>query len=120
MEDGCIGPSSLEEEALAAQGQPEKPSGPADSAGVALIEAACVRETVAQNTWCQDRWSWTAAGFSRRVHEGMDMGCSRIRKERLDNLAQQTVTTWFPTPLLGNTNTSPTKSLETSRSILCT
>ena len=43
---GCIGPSSSEEEALAAQGQPEKPRGPADSAGVALIEAACVRETV--------------------------------------------------------------------------
>ena len=63
MEDGCIGPSSLEEEALAAQGQPEKPSGPADSAGVALIEAACVREPVAQNTWCQARWSWFTKGW---------------------------------------------------------
>ena len=46
-EDGCIGPSSSEEEALAAQGQPEQPSGPAESAGVALIEAACACETVA-------------------------------------------------------------------------
>ena len=45
--DGCIGPSSLEEEALAAQSQPAQPSGPADSAGVSLNEAACVRGMVA-------------------------------------------------------------------------
>jgi len=43
----CIGPSSWQEEALAAQGQPDQPSGPAGFAGVALIEAACARETVA-------------------------------------------------------------------------
>ena len=38
------------------QGQPEPPHGLADSASDYLIKAACVRETVEQNTWCQDRW----------------------------------------------------------------
>ena len=51
---GYIGSSSLEEEALATQGQPELPCGLADFASAALIKAACVRETVEQNTRCQD------------------------------------------------------------------
>lgn len=48
-------PFFLEEEALATHGQPDQPSGPADSAGVTLIEAARVCEMVAQNTRCQDQ-----------------------------------------------------------------
>ena len=88
--DGCIGPSSSEEEALAAQGQPEQPSGPADSAGVALIEAACVRETVEPEYSVSGlRGPGRLPNTGRRIHEGMDMGCSRTRKERLDNLAKQ-------------------------------
>ena len=80
----------VEEEALATQGQPEQPSGPADSAGVTLIEAVCARETVVpEYSVSGPARSWTAADCSRRIHEGMDMGCSRRRKERLDNLAQQ-------------------------------
>ena len=99
--NGCIGPSSLEEEALALQGQPEQPIGPADSAGVALNEAACAARRSNQNTRCQDlavlSGGWIPADGN---HEGMDMGCSRTRKERLDNLARQDRDdpTPYPTP----------------------
>ena len=74
---GYIGSSSLEEEALATQGQPEQPCGLADFASAILIKAACVRETVEQNTRCQDRLILDGRWFSGRNHEGMDMWCSR-------------------------------------------
>ena len=59
-------------------------------AGVALIEAACARETVeTEYSVSGSQRSWTAADPADGYHEWMDMGCSRIRKDRLDNLAQQ-------------------------------
>ena len=59
-------------------------------AGVTLIEAVCVRETVEpEYSVSGPSGSWTAAESADGFHEGMDMGCSRIRKDRLDNLAQQ-------------------------------
>ena len=96
--------------------QPDQPSGPADSAGVALIEAACVRETV------EPEYSVSGpAGperrldTSRRNHEGMDMGCSRSEKNGATTSHSKTVTTQLPTRLLGNTNIDRTRPFEGSR-----
>ena len=53
-----------------------------------MIEAAGARETVVPEYSVSGPCrSWTAADDSRRIHEGMDMGCSRKRKERRDNPA---------------------------------
>ncbi len=65
--------------------QPDQPSGPADSAGVALIEAACVARRSNQNTRCQDLpvlnggwipadgitkgWIWGAAAVKRTARQ---------------------------------------------------
>ncbi len=86
--------------------------------GVALIEAACARETVeTEYSVSGPQRSWTAADPADGYHEGMDMGCSRIRKDRLDNLAQQDRDDLTPATTTGaSTSTTHKKPQRTSRS----
>ena len=47
---------------------------------VILIETASVCETVAKNTPCRATLARSAAGFGRRIHEGMDRGAAAEKR----------------------------------------
>ena len=87
--DGCIGSSFDEEEALACNGQSEVAPGlGAMLPSVYLIETAMQCETVAVE------YSVSGLDLASRRHRRMDsrrdvLGCSRKRKERLDNLEKK-------------------------------
>ena len=117
---GCIGPSSLEEEALASQGQPDQPIGPADSAGVALNEATCAARRSNQNTRCQGlavlNGGWIVADG---ITKGWIWGAAAREKNGSTTSQDKTVTTRLPALLLGNIDIGRRKFFKTSRLMLC-
>jgi hypothetical protein len=90
--NGCIGPSSREEEALACRASLRCHVDSALLRSVSLIETALQCETVAENPWCQvPAWDLSDCPMRQTYSRRDVLGCSRAEKNGSTTSKKKTV-----------------------------